>query len=61
MPVHVDQIHTDVVATGAARETEDKDQDKAPRHLGAAQEAWREAERKATQLYRRTAAEGFDD
>jgi hypothetical protein len=59
MAVHVDEIHTDVVAAGAAREAEH--QDKEPQHVGTAQEAWLEARREAIMWCRRTAAEDFDD
>jgi hypothetical protein len=59
MTVHVEEIHTDVITAGTAREAERKD--KEPSHLGAAQEAWLEARRAATMWCRRTAARDFDD
>jgi len=59
MSVHVDEIHTDVVASGGAREPEASSH--APRHLGAAQDAWQEARREDAMRRRRTTAEGFDD
>jgi hypothetical protein len=59
MAVHVDEIHTDVVP--AASPPSSSAQESGPKALGAAEEAWREAQRYAVMIARRTTAEGFDD
>ncbi len=59
MAVHVDEIHTDVVPAVAPGGQPGKEP--APTHVGAAEDAWRDAQRALVMMARRTAAEGFDD
>jgi hypothetical protein len=59
MAVHVDEVHTDVVAAGsnAAQSFDPSTQDR----LGAAEERWQEARCLTERLANRVCAEAFDD
>jgi hypothetical protein len=59
MAVHVDEVHTDVVAAGgnAAPSSEPS----TPDRLGAAEERWLEARYLVERLANRVRAEGFHD
>jgi len=59
MSVHVAELHSDVVPTGATASTAGSGgQQKA---LGAELESWQGLRRDATRLAGRTASEGYDD
>lgn len=58
MSVHVDELHTDIVPTGAEPA---KPRESGDRPLGAGIEQWQHARRDTKRLAHRVAAEGFDD
>jgi hypothetical protein len=58
--VHVNEVQTRVVPTGAPATGSPPEPDKSP-HPGAAEEAWAAAAKNARRLELRTAARDFDD
>jgi hypothetical protein len=59
MAVHVDEVHTDVVAAGA--NAAPSAEPAAPDRLGAAEERWQEARSLVERLANRVRAEAFHD
>lgn len=61
MSVHIDELHTDVTATGPGAGNGGAGQRERHESTPSSQEQWTQAHRRVEWLAARVAAEGFDD